>query len=88
MMNVPLAETGDGERGTTGDLAYGRYQQIILKNRKRSVNLSITHIFSAHQEPNLNISKPGHAAPHDSISGWAITVAIQIAAKLCELNQT
>jgi hypothetical protein len=58
-----------------------------LVHSKRSIFLSITHIFGGHQEPEFDVGETGHSSPHDDIARRTIAGAVQIAAEACELGE-
>jgi hypothetical protein len=53
---------------------------------KRLGNLSITHMSSAHQETDFDISETRHAAPDDGVAGRRVAGAIQVSAETRELR--
>jgi NAD(P)-dependent dehydrogenase (short-subunit alcohol dehydrogenase family) len=93
-MKIEIEHEGSclGATGGTGRLivrdALAKGHSVVVLVRKRSIFLSIIHIFSAQQEADLDIGKTGHASPDDGVSWRGITGTVQVAAEARELYQT
>lgn len=59
----------------------------IARKFKRSTKLSITHIFRADVDTDLDVGKAGQAAPHDNVAGRWIAGSREVAAEARQLRE-